>query len=48
MPVILTTPEEWNMWLTELPMAALGLQRPLPDGSLMVGRGAKMDGVLAV
>jgi putative SOS response-associated peptidase YedK len=49
MPVILTTPEEWEIWLSAPPMEALGLQRPLPDGSLVVvGRGAKMDGAPAI
>ena len=44
MPVILTTPEEWETWLTtEWPIAAK-LQRPLPEGSLtIVARGGKTD-----
>jgi hypothetical protein len=31
--------EEWEAWLTAPPMDAVGLQRPLPDGSLVVVRG---------
>lgn len=45
MPVILTTPEQWEIWLAGLPAEALKLQRPLPDGSLrIVARGEKEDG----
>jgi putative SOS response-associated peptidase YedK len=45
MSVILTTPSEIETWLTAPPEAALELQRPLPDGSLMVvARGEKEDG----
>jgi putative SOS response-associated peptidase YedK len=45
MPVILTTPEEVDLWMTAPPAEALLLQRPLPDGGLMVvARGAKQDG----
>jgi putative SOS response-associated peptidase YedK len=44
MPVILTTPEEVDTWLTALPLEALALQRPLPDDSLViVARGSKQD-----
>jgi putative SOS response-associated peptidase YedK len=44
MPVILTTPEEVETWLTAPPPAALQLQRPLPDGSLkIVAIGEKKD-----
>jgi putative SOS response-associated peptidase YedK len=45
MPVILTRPEEFDLWL-QAPMAeALALQRPLPDGALkIVARGEKQDG----
>lgn len=32
MPVILTTPQEWQAWLGGIP--ATELQRPLPDGAL--------------
>jgi putative SOS response-associated peptidase YedK len=44
MPVILTTPEECDTWLS-VPLAdALKLQRPLPDGALrIVARGKKED-----
>jgi putative SOS response-associated peptidase YedK len=44
MPVILTTPEEIETWLTANPDEALKLQRPLPDGALrIVARGEKKD-----
>src|SRR3984957_12629474 len=36
MPVILTTPDEIEMWLTAPAPAALGLQRPLADGALAI------------
>jgi hypothetical protein len=43
-PVILTTPDEVETWMTAPPDEALKLQRPLPDGSLrIVARGAKED-----
>ena len=44
MPVILTTAHEIEQWLTAPTAEALKLQRPLPDGSLMiVARGSKTD-----
>jgi putative SOS response-associated peptidase YedK len=40
MPVILTTPEEIDLWLEGETPAALKLQRPLPDALLrIVARG---------
>jgi putative SOS response-associated peptidase YedK len=48
MPVILTTPEEVEIWMTAPPDEALKLQRPLPDGSLtIVARGVKEDSSVA-
>jgi len=42
MPVILTTPDEVEAWMTAPPDEALKLQRPLPDGRLrIVARGVK-------
>ena len=32
MPVVLTTADEWETWLTALTPEALKLQRPLADG----------------
>ena len=44
MPVILTTPEEVETWMTAPPEEALKLQRPFPDGALqLVARGMKED-----
>jgi putative SOS response-associated peptidase YedK len=44
MPVMLTTPEEVETWMTAPPEEALKLQRPLPDGALrIVARGLKED-----
>jgi putative SOS response-associated peptidase YedK len=36
MPVILTTPEEIDIWLEAPTKEALALQRPLSDGSLQI------------
>lgn len=45
MPVILTTQEEIDHWMTAPAPEALKLQRPLPDGALrIVARGEKKDG----
>jgi putative SOS response-associated peptidase YedK len=44
MPVILTTPDEVETWMTAPPDEALKLQRPLRDGALrIVARGVKED-----
>jgi putative SOS response-associated peptidase YedK len=44
MPVILTTPDEVETWMTAPPDEALKLQRPLPDRALrIVARGVKED-----
>ncbi|KRE07485.1 hypothetical protein ASE63_22565 [Bosea sp. Root381] len=48
MPVILTTPEECEAWMTAPWEQARVLQRPLTDGSLqIVARGVKKDGETA-
>lgn len=45
MPVILTTQDEIEQWMTAPAEEALQLQRPLPDGALkIVARGNKKDG----
>ncbi len=45
MPVILTTADEFETWMTAPVQDALELQRPLPDGLLsVVATGAKHDG----
>jgi putative SOS response-associated peptidase YedK len=47
MPVILTTPEEFDLWLEGDTLDALALQRPLPDDALrIVAKGQKEDGPL--
>jgi putative SOS response-associated peptidase YedK len=47
MPVILTTPDEVERWMTTPADEALKLQRPLPDGMLrIVARGAKEDPIV--
>ncbi len=44
MPVILTTKEEIDLWMSAPISQALKLQRPLPDGALtIVARGQKQD-----
>jgi putative SOS response-associated peptidase YedK len=46
MPVILTTPDEFDRWLDADTLDALALQRPLPDDVLrVVAKGEKRDGV---
>ena len=48
MPVILTTPDEVETWMTAPPDEALKLQRPIADGALqIVARGVKEDAQLA-
>ena len=44
MPVILTTRDEIETWLTAPTKDALALQRPLPDELKIVARGRKQDG----
>ena len=45
MPVILTTQDEVDLWMTASPKEALMLQRPLADDALrIVARGQKQDG----
>jgi putative SOS response-associated peptidase YedK len=46
MPVILTTPAEFDRWLEADTLDALALQRTLPDDVLrVVAKGEKEDGV---
>lgn len=48
MPVILTSEDEVELWLTAPTTEALTLQRPLPDGALrIVARREKEDGLAA-
>ncbi len=48
MPVILTTPDEFDLWLGADTSEALALQRPLPDDALrIVATGERADGAAA-
>jgi putative SOS response-associated peptidase YedK len=48
MPVILTQPEEVEIWMTAPWEQAKALQRPMPDGALqVVQRGGKRDNVVS-
>jgi hypothetical protein len=48
MPVILTSGEAAEQWLTLPSKEALTLQKPLPDGALrIVATGEKEDGLAA-
>ena len=47
MPLILTTEEEFDVWLRAPAAEAMALQRPLADGWLrIVAKGARQDGVV--
>ncbi len=45
MPVILTTPAEWDLWMSNAPWSEVqSLQRSLPEGALkVVARGVRQD-----
>jgi putative SOS response-associated peptidase YedK len=44
LPVILTTPDEFERWLEADTVDAMSLQRPLPDGGLeIVAKGERED-----
>jgi putative SOS response-associated peptidase YedK len=44
MPVILTTPDEFDRWLEADTVGTLSLQRPLPDDAIrIVAKGEKED-----
>jgi putative SOS response-associated peptidase YedK len=49
MPVLLTTPDEFDTWLDSTVNEAIALQRPLPNGLLhTVATGEKSDQVLVL
>ena len=43
MPIILATPEEYDVWLNAPTEEALKLQRPLPDESEIVAEGERSE-----
>jgi len=46
MPVILTTEEEFDIWLRAPAAEAMALQRPMADGALsIVAKGERQNGV---
>jgi putative SOS response-associated peptidase YedK len=46
MPVILTSEDEIETWMSAPPQEALRLQRPLPDDALqIVARGERSDDI---
>lgn len=48
MPVILTEPDEWDLWLSDAPWDEVkALQRPLPDRLVIVGQDTKKDEVMS-
>jgi putative SOS response-associated peptidase YedK len=48
MPVILTEPEEWDLWMSDAPWPEVAqLQRPLRDRLKIVALGGKSDEVVA-
>ncbi|KQY32994.1 hypothetical protein ASD21_22170 [Caulobacter sp. Root1455] len=48
MPVILTEPAEWDLWMSDAPWTEVAqLQRPQPEGRLKIlARGGKGDDVI--
>jgi putative SOS response-associated peptidase YedK len=47
MPVILTEPEEWDLWMSDAPWSEVAkLQRPLPERLKIVAVGGKSDEII--